>query len=146
MEIGALCIVLYCIVWQHDPLNQQTQTTPPPPSTLLWCLPALRLTAPVRLCTHFYWVESSPGLAVPCCPSPPDASAWWHSTAWRLSSPYVAAAHRNRQLKIKMVYCHVASTWNLHVVAYILHTYIPSDTQDKCMHTIAKKQYIRHRH
>ena len=26
--------------------------------------------------------------------------------------------------KIKTVYCHVASTWNLDVVAYIIHTYI----------------------
>ena len=26
--------------------------------------------------------------------------------------------------EIKTVYCHVASTWNLDVVAYIIHTYI----------------------
>ena len=28
------------------------------------------------------------------------------------------------KIKIKTVYCHVASTWNLDVVAYIIHTYI----------------------
>ena len=30
--------------------------------------------------------------------------------------------------KIKTVYCHVASTWNLDVVAYIIHTYIYINT------------------
>ena len=51
--------------------------------------------------------------------------------------------------KIKRVYCHVVSTWNLDVVAYIIHTYINSDTQGQFMHIIAKisedtvpKQYI----
>ena len=29
-----------------------------------------------------------------------------------------------KNIKIKTVYCHVASTWNLDVVAYIIHTYI----------------------
>ena len=28
------------------------------------------------------------------------------------------------KIKMKTVYCHVASTWNLGVVAYIIHTYI----------------------
>ena len=28
------------------------------------------------------------------------------------------------KITIKTVYCHVASTWNLDVVAYIIHTYI----------------------
>ena len=27
------------------------------------------------------------------------------------------------KINIKTVYCHVASTWNLDVVAYIIHTY-----------------------
>ena len=45
-------------------------------------------------------------------------------------------------IKIKVIYCHVARTWNLHVVSYIIHTYrctyIHSDRLRKCMHTIAK--------
>ena len=39
------------------------------------------------------------------------------------------------QDKIKTVYCHVASTWNLDVVAYIIHTYIYINTHTY-IHTI----------
>ena len=34
------------------------------------------------------------------------------------------------KIKIKTVYCHVASTWNLDVVAYIIHTYIYINTHN----------------
>ena len=49
------------------------------------------------------------------------------------------------KMEIKTVYCQVASTWNLDVVAYIIHkmypvhTYIHSDTlQGKFVQTISK--------
>ena len=67
------------------------------------------------------------------------------------SEVYIVPIRRNLDrdytvLKIKTVYCHVASTWNLDVVAYIIHTYIyihkytyiHSDTQSKFRHAIAK--------
>ena len=42
----------------------------------------------------------------------------------------VVLAGKEDKIKIKTVYCHVASTWNLHAVAYIILTF---DTQGKFM-------------
>ena len=37
---------------------------------------------------------------------------------------HVVLLDKDKEIKIKTVYCHVASTWNLDVVAYIIHAYL----------------------
>ena len=45
-----------------------------------------------------------------------------------LSGAVASGLDKEIKIKIKTVYCHVASTWNLDVVAYIIHTYIHTYT------------------
>ena len=65
---------------------------------------------------------------------------------WRVLSSFCTVMlwrkSAKRRFKIKKVYCQVMSTGNLHIVAYIVHTYILSHTVNICIQS-AKYHWIQ---